>query len=195
MSDTASPNGLVPSRRWGSASNSTGTNMYNIASGYATSMYTGTLVEVSAGNLTILAAGTGNTAAKPIGVFQGCQYTAANGTPTWSAYWPASTAVLSGSQAKGYVCDDPFATFIVQADGVVSAGDIMTFNFPAIIGTGSTITGQSNGSLDASGRVVGVTALFRPIGYEEVPGNSAESAYPSLEVELIHHALRAGAVA
>ena len=193
MSDTASPNGLVPSRRWGSASNSTGTNMYNIASGYATSMFTGTLVEVSAGNLTILANGA-NSGAAPIGVFQGCQYTAANGTPTWSAYWPASTAVLSGSQAKGYVCDDPFATFIVQADTSVTAADIMTFNFPANIGTGSTITGQSDGSLDVAGRTVGVTALFRPIGYEEVPGNSAESAYPSLEVELIHHALRQGAV-
>ena len=194
MSSTLSPNGLTPSRRWGSSPNSTGTNMYNIADGYATALFTGALVEVSAGNITILANST-NTGAAPIGVFQGCQYTALNGTPTWSAYWPASTAVLSGSQAKGYVCDDPFATFIVQADTSVTAGDIMTFNFPANIGTGSTITGQSNGSLDASGRVVGVTALFRPIGYEEVPGNSAESAYPSLEVELIHHALRQGAVA
>ena len=54
MSDTASPNGLVPSRRWGSAPNSTGTNMYNIADGYATAMFTGTLVQVSAGNLAIL---------------------------------------------------------------------------------------------------------------------------------------------
>ena len=194
MSETASPNGLVPSRRWGSASNSTGTNAYNIAGGYATSMFTGTLVEVSAGNLVILAAGTGNTAAKPIGVFQGCQYTAANGTPTWSSYWPASTAVLSGSQPVGYVCDDPFATFIVQSDAALSAGDIMTFNFPANIGTGSTITGQSNGSLDVAGRTVGVTALFRPIGFEAIPGNTASSLFPSMEVELIHHALRQGAV-
>lgn len=194
MSDTASPNGLVPSRRWGSASNSTGTNMYNIADGYATSMYTGTLVEVSAGNLTILANGA-NSGAKPIGVFQGCQYTAANGTPTWSAYWPASTAVLSGSQAKGYVCDDPYATFIVQADNTVTAGDIMTYNFAANIGTGSTVTGQSNGSLSVSSRTADATALLRPLAYEEIPGNSASSAYPSLEVELIHHALRQGAVA
>ena len=195
MSDTASPNGLVPSRRWGSASNSTGTNTYNIADGYATAMFTGTLVEVSAGNLTILAAGTGDTAAKPIGVFQGCQYTALNGTPTWSSYWPAATSVLSGTQAIGYVCDDPFATFIVQADDAVTAGDIMTFNFPANIGTGSTITGISNGSLDQSGRTAGVTALLRPIAYDDRPGNSASSAYPYLEVELIHHALRQGAVA
>jgi len=194
MSSTLSPNGLTPSRRWGS-SNSTGTNMYNIASGYATSIYTGTLVEIAAGNLNILAAGTGNTAAKPIGVFQGCQYTAANGTPTWSAYWPASTAVLSGSQAIGYVCDDPFATFIVQADGAVSAQNLMTLNYEAIIGTGSLITGQSNGSLDASTGKTGATALLRPIAYEATPGNTQASAYPRLEVELIHHALRAGAVA
>ncbi len=194
MSDTASPNGLVPSRRWGSASNSTGTNMYNIADGYATAMFTGTLVEVSAGNLTILADGA-NSGAAPIGVFQGCQYTALNGTPTWSSYWPAATSVLSGTQAIGYVCDDPFATFVVQADASVTAGDIMTLNFEANIGTGSTITGISNGSLDASSRKTGATALFRPIAYDAVPGNSASSAYPYLEVELIHHALRAGAVA
>lgn len=195
MSDTASPNGLVPSRRWGSASNSTGTNTYNIADGYATAMFTGTLVEVSAGNLTILADGSGDTAAKPIGVFQGCQYTALNGTPTWSSYWPAATSVLSGTQAIGYVCDDPFATFIVQADASVTAGDIMTYNFPANIGTGSTITGISNGSLDVAGQTAGVTALLRPIAYDDRPGNSATSAYPFLEVELIHHALRQGAVA
>lgn len=194
MSDTASPNGLVPSRRWGSASNSTGTNMYNIADGYATAMFTGTLVEVSAGNLAILAAGD-NSAAKPIGVFQGCQYTALNGTPTWSSYWPAATSVLSGTQAIGYVCDDPFATFVVQADASVTAGDIMTYNFEANIGTGSTITGQSNGSLDASSRIAGTTALFRPIAYDARPGNSASSAYPYVEVELIHHALRQAAVA
>ena len=194
MSDTASPNGLVPSRRWGSAPNSTGTNMYNIADGYATAMFTGTLVQVSAGNLTILENGA-NSGAAPIGVFQGCQYTALNGTPTWSSYWPAATSVLSGTQAIGYVCDDPFATFIVQADAAVTAGDIMTLNFEANIGTGSTITGISNGSLDASSRKTGATALFRPIAYDAVPGNSASSAYPYLEVELIHHALRAGAVA
>ncbi len=194
MSDTASPNGLVPSRRWGSAPNSTGTNMYNIADGYATAMFTGTLVQVSAGNLAILENGA-NSGAAPIGVFQGCQYTALNGTPTWSSYWPAATSVLSGTQAKGYVCDDPFATFIVQADAAVTAGDIMTLNFEANIGTGSTITGISNGSLDASSRKTGATALFRPIAYDDVPGNSASSAYPYLEVELIHHALRAGAVA
>ena len=71
----------------------------------------------------------------------------------------------------------------------------MTLNFEANIGTGSTITGISNGSLDASSRKTGATALFRPIAYDAVPGNSASSAYPYLEVELIHHALRAGAVA
>jgi len=194
MSDTASPNGLVPSRRWGSAPNSTGTNMYNIADGYATAMFTGSLVEVSAGNLTILADGA-NGGAAPIGVFQGCQYTALNGTPTWSSYWPAATSVLSGTQPIGYVCDDPFATFVVQADGAVSAQNLMTLNYEANIGTGSTITGISNGSLASASGKTAATALFRPIAYDAVPGNSQASAYPYLEVEIIHHALRAGAVA
>jgi hypothetical protein len=195
MSSTLSPNGLTPSRRWGSSPNSTGTNMYNIADGYATALFTGALVEVSAGNITILANST-NTGAAPIGVFQGCQYTALNGTPTWSAYWPAATSVMSGSQAIGYVCDDPFATFTIQADGAVSAQNLMTTNYEVNIGTGgSTFTGVDNTSLKANSGVTTAAALVRPIAYEATPGNTQASAYPRLEVELIHHALRAGAVA
>ena len=49
---------------------------------------------------------------------------------------------MSGSQAIGYVCDDPFATFTIQADGAVSAQNLMTKNYEVNIGTGgSTFTG------------------------------------------------------
>ena len=194
MSSTLSPNGLTPSRRWGSSSNSTGTNMYNIADGYATALFTGALVEVSAGNITILANST-NSGAKPIGVFQGCQYTALNGTPTWSSYWPAATSVMTGSQAIGYVCDDPYATFMIQADGPVSAQNLMTTNYEVNIGTGgSTFTGVDNTSLKYNSGVTTASALVRPIAYEATPGNTQASAYPRLEVELIHHGLRQGSV-
>ena len=64
----------------------------------------------------------------------------------------AGYSCTSDHKQKAYVCDDPFATFIVQADASVVAGDIMTNNFEANIGTGSTITGQSNGSLNAASR-------------------------------------------
>ena len=133
MSDTLSLNGLTPARRWGSASNSTGTNMYDIQSGNATAMFTGDLVYSAAGTLKLCSSGAGNLL-PPIGVFQGCEYTAPNGTPTWSPYWPAAQATLTSATAIGYVVDDPYATFFVQADAAVSADEINTFNYEVTVG-------------------------------------------------------------
>ena len=189
MSDTLSLNGLTPARRWGSASNSTGTNMYDIQSGNATAMFTGDLVYSSAGTLKLVSVGDGSLL--PIGVFQGCEYTAPNGTPTWSPYWPAAQATLTSATAIGYVVDDPFATFFVQADAPVSAQKLNTFNYEVTVGvSGSTITGRSNSGLDAGTGDAGVARLLRPIAYEQVPGNSQASAYPRLECILINHQLR-----
>ena len=190
MSDTLSLNGLTPARRWGSASNSTGTNMYDIQSGNATAMFTGDLVYSNSGTLKLVSAGDGTYL--PIGVFQGCEYTAPNGTPTWSPYWPAAQATLTSATAIGYVVDDPYATFFVQADAAVSADELNTFNYEVTVGvSGSTITGRSNSGLDAASKTAGIAAMLRPIAYEQVPGNSQSSAYPRLECILINHQLRA----
>ena len=68
MSSSKALSGFTPSRRYGSRPNSTGSNsQYPIASGYASNIFTGDLVRVSAGNLNVIA----TTTEYVWGVFQG----------------------------------------------------------------------------------------------------------------------------
>jgi hypothetical protein len=88
------------------------------------------------------------------------------------------------------VVDNPQATFVVQADASVSIGDINSQNFQVALGAGSTVTGRSGFSLDASTRTTG-SAMLRPIAVVDEPGNdilvSAERAFPKLEVRIVRH--------
>ncbi len=79
MSSSKALSGFTPSRRYGSRPNSTGSNsQYPIASGYASNIFTGDLVRVSAGNLNVIA----TTTEYVWGVFQGCYYES-DGEPKW----------------------------------------------------------------------------------------------------------------
>ena len=182
MTTTKALNGLSPSRIRGSAANSTGTNEYPIASGYAQNIFTGDIVVNNAGNVEVLT----TTTQKAIGVFTGCNYVA-GGEPKWSAYWPSGTSV---TDAKAMVVDNPQATFIVQADASVSAGDINSQNFNVTLGAGSTITGKAGFGLEAGPRV-STTAMLRAVAVLDEPGNdidvAAERAFPKLEVRLVRH--------
>ena len=184
MSDTKSLNGFTPARKWGSGSNSTGTNQYDIKSSCTPSIFTGDLVHVADGYVSLLPAFDGSK--DTMGVFMGCEYVA-DGEPKWSGYWPSGT---SATNARAYVVDDPFATFYVQADGAVSQGEIMQWNFEVTNTGGNTFTKRSDMGIQAAGATQGVTATCRPLGLKKEPGNSISSAYPILEVELIHHQLR-----
>ena len=182
MTTTKALNGLSPSRIRGSAANSTGTNEYPIASGYAQNIFTGDIVVNNAGNVEVLLSLT----QKAVGVFMGCKYVA-NGEPKWSAYWPSGTSV---TDAKAMIVDNPQATFIDQADASVSAGDINSQNFEVTLGAGSTVTGKSGFGLEAGTRTPG-HAMLRAVAVLDEPGNdidvAAERAFPKLEVRLVKH--------
>ena len=184
MSSTKSLNGFTPARKWGSGSNSTGTNQYDIKTGCAPSIFTGDLVHVQDGYVSLLSAFDGSV--PPMGVFMGCRYEA-DGEPKWSGYWPTGT---SATNARAYVVDDPFATFYLQADGAVSQGEIMQYNFEVTNTGGNTFTKRSDMGMDAASRVATAAAVVRPIGIKKEPGNAIGDAYPIVEVELLHHQLR-----
>ena len=184
MSDTKSLNGFTPARKWGSGSNSTGTNQYDIKTGCAPSIFTGDLVHLAAGYVSLLPAFDGSK--DTMGVFMGCRYEA-DGEPKWSGYWPTGT---SATNARAYVVDDPFATFFLQADAAVSQGEIMQWNFEVTNTGGNTFTKRSDMGMDVASAVQSAAAVVRPIGLKKEPGNSISSAYPIVEVELIHHQLR-----
>jgi len=188
MTTTKALNGLTPSRRYAGGANTTQTRNYRIASGAAGNIFTGDLVHVRGGYVSVVGNDSG-ASDHPIGVFMGCYYEA-NGQPTWSGYWPTGT---SASNAYAIVCDDPEATFEIQADASCSVGDIMEQNFEVTRGAGSTFTGKSGFGLDAASRTSGVAAMFRIIDFVDEPGNNidnaSERAFPICEVQLIHHQL------
>ena len=190
MTTTKALNGLTPSRRYAGGANTTQTRNYRIASGAAGSMFTGDLVLVAYGGVSVIAADAGNAAnGCPIGVFMGCYYEE-DGEPKWRDFWPTGT---SASNAYAIVCDDPQATFEIKCDTSASVGDIMEHNFEVTRGAGSTFTGRSGVGLDVASRTSGVAAMFRIIDFVDTPGNNidnaSERAFPIAEVQLIHHQL------
>lgn len=180
MSATKALSGFKPSRIRGSGTNSGGTNEYRVSTGYASNIFYGDLVRNVDGYAQVISAITDIT----LGVAMGVRYVA-DGKPYWSKYWPSGT---SASEAWLTVCDDPSATFIVQADASVSVGDLNSQNFDVTLGAGSTFTGNSGFGIKAASRKT-TPGMVRAINAYNVPGNSvnvaATMAYPILEVRLI----------
>ena len=187
MTTTKALNGLTPSRRYAGGANTTQTRNYRIASGTASNIFTGDLVHIRLGNIDVVSANTGDVDA-PIGVFMGCYYEE-DGEPKWRDFWPTGT---SASNAYAIVCDDPQATFEIQADASCTVGDIMELNFPVTRGAGSTFTGRSGFGLKVAG-TSGVAGMVRIVDFVATPGNNidntSERAFPICEVQLIHHQL------
>lgn len=179
MSATKALSGFHPSRKRGAACNSTGSNVYTIASGYASNIFSGDLVTVSStGVITVYATATEEV----LGVFTGVSYEA-NGEPKWSGYWPAST---SATNIKAMVIDDPNQLYIVQADASISAGDVNVLNFRVTTGAGSAVTKRSGFGVDAGSRVDDPLTV-RVVGIVDEVGNTASDAYTKVEVMLNQH--------
>ena len=71
MTATKTLNGLTPSRMRGGGANSTGSSVYNIASGYADNIFTGDIVvNTAGGNVNVQLSATDEA----LGVFMGCRY-------------------------------------------------------------------------------------------------------------------------
>jgi hypothetical protein len=183
MANLDAPSGAKPLRH-----NSGGTirsKEYKIASGSSTNIFTGDFVKLlSTGYIDVAAAGN-----RLLGVFAGVKYTASDGTPTFSKYWPASTATLGSEDAIAYVYDDPNIVFAIQGDGTDAFTQIG--NLANIVATaGSTVTGQSKMELDTSDIGTG-TANLRILGLVDDPKNSwganAEQEVLIYEHELNQH--------
>lgn len=144
------PLGLVPYCMQGGSPYSGATNRYYIATSYATSLFTGDPVSLSAGYVVIGVAGS-----PIIGVFAGCKYTDATGNVKFSPYWPASTATMTGTTINAEIIDDPNVIFSIQeTNGSGVAGTPLTqatgpgFNYNFLVGAGNTANGLSTTSLN-----------------------------------------------
>lgn len=182
MANINKPFGFRPARPLGSGGNER-LNRYTIADAYNTSIYYGQYVVLTGtGRNIAVGAGTGDI---PLGVFYGCEYTAAAGDqyPRFSRYWPASTAIKSGTRAYAFVLDEPMQEYVIQADGTLAEADA-GLNADVTVGTGSTITGNSASLLAVSGKGTGATLLLNIIGLDDkvVSPANAWGAYARVKV-------------
>lgn len=116
--------------------------------------------------------GDGTTAAAGIaGIFMGCQYLSTSQKRTvWSNYYPGGTDPASGT-ITGFICNDPNAKFVVQADSSISGGIVQAdVNGTAgyTIGSGSTSTGISAATLSGVGPTT-ATLPFRIVSLVTQP--------------------------
>jgi hypothetical protein len=185
--------GMVPLRKVGSNYNSTAQTQYDIANATASNIFHGDLVTIADGYITPIA----TTTDYAVGVFVGCEYTdPVSKQPTFSHYFPANTSSAIGNPV-GFVVDDPYASFMIQADASVTAGDINSQNFEVTLGSGSTVTGNSGFGIKASSRAT-TTKAVRPIALIDEPGNAlsgTDGAFPKLEVKIVQHWMKRQATA
>jgi len=129
---------------------------------------------------------------KITGVFQGCQYVQ-NGEPKFSRFYPGGTSV---SDVKLHVITDPAQTYFVQADAILSDGQLgIVSNYAVTASAGSTLTGQSSQAINSTaiGATTSTGAQIRIVGRKDIDGDSvngnasSNDAFPIVECYINIH--------
>ena len=187
MASTASPYGLKAVNHVGGTPYAGSTRLLSIASGYATNLYNGTIVQIGTDGTIQLMPSIGSAAdpfdAGTIGVFVGCTYSdPVTGNLTFNQYWPANTVA---TDAKAYVVDDPDVVFMVQADAAVAqtglGGNVPLAEVQSGT-TGSTVTGNSDIAADATYAATDGIAL-RIVDFVDSPTSTVGDAFTDLLVK------------
>ena len=188
MANVSEKFGLRPYRKLDGTPLVGAQNRYTIASGYATAIYQGDLVEPKGtGNIEKHGA---NTSDAVVGVFNGVFYTdPTTQKPTFKNFYPGG---IAASDITAFVIDDPDAVFLIDADAAFTRADLYK-NYSVTNTTGVNATGISKAQLDVS--VSGVTATFviQAIDISQDPDNSDTSnANANVLVRINNHFYRSG---
>lgn len=188
MATTASPYGLRPVRRLDGLPYAGATTEYEIATGYATNIYYGSIViGVSDGTIAISTAtgadattnNLGGNGIGAVGVFVGCEYVNSEGQVIHSNYFPTGTT-NGGANIKAKVIDDPNVLFQAQLDGALALTGLHN-NVPLAAvqstSTGNTTTGVSTTALDATSATA--TKAFRIVQFV----SATSDAFPDVLVK------------
>jgi len=184
MPNVDNPNGFTPTRHL--TGGTIRAEEMPIAKETAAAIFSGDLVELLATGF--IKVGTATSAGAAIGVFAGCSFTAADGTPTFSRHWPAAQATLGDADAIGYVYSDPDIVFAAQTTGTALFADngaLLDMTATA----GSTSTGQSAHEINQAASTVD---QFRQLGLVKKADN-AWGANAEIEVVIHKHARNAAA--
>lgn len=152
---TDAPQGFQEENALISHTSNSSTRSYNLASGYATSIFSGDPVMRLTGGLIKI-----GVAGSPVcGVFKGVVFTDTNNATQYLPYWPASTVTANAQIATAYVIDDPYAEFNIQVQtsnagthtatlNLADVGKNVNFIVGGTVGGGNTSNGLSTTSLD-----------------------------------------------
>jgi len=182
----SAPYGLKPVNLIGGQVFAGSTRMMEIASGYATNIFYGDLVQrISDGTIT---KDTGTTTATPCGVFLGVSFTnASTGQVQQQQFYPASQSIKSGTKIFAVVADDPDTLFQVA---VVSGTTVITGVGISAIGNNSTLV-QNAGSATTGNSAVAILAATAvtatlPIRIIDVVRDTATAAdnFPEVIVKI-----------
>ena len=188
MANVSEKFGLRPYRKLDGTPLVGAQNRYTIASGYATAIYQGVLVEpLTSGNIQKHGA---NTSDAVVGVFNGCFYTdPTTQKPTFSNHYPGG---IAASDITAFVVDDPDAVFLIDADEAFTRADLFR-NYSVTNTTGVTATGISKAQLDVSVSGTAQTFVIQAIDICQDPDNSdTGSANANILVRINNHFYRSG---
>ena len=182
--------GLIPSGALGGTAAAGGQNKYKIDSGYGSSIYLGQPVQFdTAGgandNPGYIINGQDAITRSTIGVFNGCFYTdATTNKPTFSSYFPRTTAPANSEDVDAFIIDNPFQQYNVQLSARLGAnadaaqaemgktlGLTVSANGAGSANSGSTISGQSNSQLTVGTASNAVANQWRLLRVAEDPEN------------------------
>jgi len=187
MATTAAPYGLRAVNHIGGTPYAGSTRLFPIASGYATNIFYGSVVQIVAAGTIEIVTDLGNNAdqfpAGVIGVFVGVTYTDPNlGTVVFRQNYPTGTVA---DDIRAYVIDDPDVVFQAQADGQVTQADLgQNTNFAAVQSTttGDTTNGNSNSAVSATTAVT-ATIAFRIVDFVDSPTSTVGDAFTDLLIK------------
>ena len=180
------PYGLKPVNLIGGQVFAGSTRLMQIASGYATNIFYGDLVQRVAGGT--IEKDVGTTTATPCGIFLGVSFTnSSTGQVQQQQFYPASQAIKSGTQIFAVVADDPDTLFQVA---VVSSGTTISGVGITAIGNNATLV-QNAGSTTSGNSAVAIldstaTSGSLPIRIIDVVRDTATAAdnFPEVIVKI-----------
>jgi hypothetical protein len=174
--------GLKPIGKIGQNRDNQGLSEYDIAAS-ASAIYFQDPVEMAATGTITVAAATDTLLGSLTGVF----FTDANTSkPTFANHLDASN---TATDIKGFVADDPYERFEVQADGATAAADV-GLNADIVYAAGSSPDYVSKVELQTSDQKT-ATAQLRILGISKDPdNNTAGSANVNLVVMINEHFLK-----
>ena len=188
MANVSEKFGLRPYRKLDGTPLAGAQNRYTIASGYATAIFQGDLVEpLTSGNIQKHGA---NTSDAVVGVFNGCFYTdPTTQKPTFKNFYPGG---IAADDITAFVIDDPDAVFLIDADEAFTRADLFR-NYSVTNTTGVTQTGISKAQLDVSVSGTAQTFVIQAIDICQDPDNSdTGSANANVLVRINNHFYRSG---